>query len=65
MKDTPVNELQRKDVLVNGLERKVDYTIKINPNLSTCLPEHDVQLNKQRSDRDRGATETEEREKQE
>ena len=64
MKDTPVNELQRKNTPVNGLQRKVDYTIKINPNPSTCLPEHSIRLEKQRNKRDRGARETEEREKQ-
>ena len=35
---------------------EVDYTKKINPNPSTCLPEHSVKLKKQRSDRDRGVT---------
>ena len=31
LKDTPMNELQRKDMLVNGLQRKVDYMIKNQP----------------------------------
>ena len=36
LKDTPVNELQRKNTPVNGLQRKVDYTIKE----STLTPPH-------------------------
>ena len=64
-KDTPVNELHRKDTPMNWLQRKVDYTIKkINPNPSTCLPEHSIPLEKQRSERDKGVRETEERERQ-
>ena len=31
-----------RDMPVNRLQRKVDYTIKIKPNLSTCLPEHGI-----------------------
>ena len=62
MKDMPVNELQRKDALVNRLQRKVHYIIKNNSNPSMCLPEHSVQLKTQRSERDRGVRATEERE---
>ena len=64
MKDTPVNELQRKDTPVNRLQGKVDYTIKNNPGPSTCLPELSIQLTKQRIERDRVARQTEKREKQ-
>ena len=40
--------------------------LKIYPNPTKCLPEHSihVQIEKQRSERDRGVRDTEEREKQ-